>query len=314
MDGTRVIVNALLPIPRGGEVSIAYVKTTNYRAARRAQLFKRYRFWCGCERCAAEAAGEGAGDGDLPWHPDMSVEHAERHLQQFKDRLAKPPSPSTLLPAVSSLSLSPSSAEATDEAAAAAERDARAVALGTAWAKYVLPATKIGPADDASLIREGLEFCAAEGLAGTQPCWLMKEQLALWHIDNGNFRESFLLDVQLYFGHLPLKSPVPGDPERARYAWRFFRLLEAFLVDMPEPERAALPFDVWTCLYGVAKDVADAVGRSHGGDTRFARDVREVFDDLKATVARVRPVEWREMDLAVPAEFEKMRRYAEENV
>jgi SET and MYND domain-containing protein len=307
MDGPRVLVNALLPIPRGGEVFIAYVRTGTGRTARRNQLFRRYRFWCECEKCVAQAAEVG-GDGDLPWHADMTVEHAECALQRFQDRLARERATrSALDPALSALSASRPSPEQAEA------RNARAFALGTVWTKYTLPASRLAATDDASPIREGLRFCAAEGLVGTQPYWLLKEQLALWHIDRGDFRASFLLDVQLYFGHLPVRSPLRTDPERARYAWRFYRLLEAFLADVEEAERAALPFDVWACLYGVAKDVADAVGRSHGDDTKFARDVHEVFAELKAAIASVRPVDWQALEEAVPGEFAKMRQYAEVN-
>jgi hypothetical protein len=41
--------------------------------------------------------------------------------------------------------------------------------------------------------------------------------------------------------------------------------------------------------------------------------VHEVFAELKAAIASVRPVDWQALEEAVPGEFAKMRQYAEVN-
>jgi SET domain len=303
MDGTRVIVTALLPIPRGKEIFISYINTQDSRASRIRLLFRRYGFTCACPKCVAEKDGD--VDSMLPWHTDMSVGHAERFLKHVKVHGA-PHHPSGQPPAP------PSSPEA---ATAKKERDARAVAVGTAFVNYLLLAKTLDEAsDEGPLLADGLAFCAAQGLEGTTAYWAVRDSLVLWNINRGDFRRAFLLDARQYFERLPARFPAPHEPERVRMSFRFYKLLDAFVGDIPAGERSRLPFDPPLCLYGVARGVADAVGKSHGDDTRFASEVRGVFEELKARLQSGGPVRWGLVDRKVPLELEKLRRYAEENI
>jgi SET and MYND domain-containing protein len=310
MDGPRVIIHALLPIPRGKEIFMAYVRTTDYRAARRNLLYERYRFWCNCTKCTTEAAI--GGDHELPWHLEMSVADAEQCLQQIKNQPLASPSSSSPLSSLSSLTPPSSSPEA---AAAAEERKARTLKVGTAWAKHVLPANHLGRAVEASkLLEEGLRFCATEHLEGTQPYWAMKDLLRTWNISNGNLQKAFALDAEVYFERLPVEYPIPNDPERVRFSWRFYTLYNTFLCDLTEPELSRLPFDHCLCLYGVAKRVADVVGKSHGDDTRFAKQVYARFDEVKSDYLRGGLVNWQKMERAFDREMNRMKVYAEKNL
>jgi hypothetical protein len=304
MDGARVIVTALLPIPRGREIFISYINTQDSRASRIRLLFMRYGFTCACPKCAVEKDGD--VDSMQPWHTDMSVDHAERFLKHAKVHGAYPHHPPGQPPPP------PPSPEA---AAAKKERDARAVAVGTAFAKYLLPAkTPEQAANEGTLLADGLAFCAAQGLEGTTADWAMRDLLVLWCIDKGDLRRAFLLDAKQYFERLPARFPAPHEPERVRMAFRFYKLLAVFASDVPAAERSRVPFDPPSCLYGVAKGVADAVGRSHGDDTRFAREVRGAFEELKASLQGGGPADWSLVERTVPSELEKLRRYAEENI